>query len=508
MTTLARYESDATDDAGNLLTNVSVEVRLESGGLVSVYSDRAGATPLGNPFTSSDGHVGFHVAGGAYKITFTAGANSRVRRYVAIGLASETDAVVGSVNGQTGATVLLKSSEQIENLGLAFSVGSSALTCAVKQADGSTDASSTAPIYAGMRSATLTSGAFNQRSITGALSLTVPSTATLGHTSAVAGNLYWYLIDNAGTLELAVSATDFGRAGRASTTTIAGGSNTAATMYSATGRSNVPFRKIASTIDTQTVAGTWAAVPTTVQLSPTADDTKLAKSSNLSDLASASTARTNLGALGVVRTQVFTSSGTYTPNANMVYCVIECVGGGGGGGGCAGTVGQINAGGGAGTGGYSRLLASAATIGASKAVTIGAAGSAGSTGNNSGGAGGATSVGTLCIANGGGAGAGGGAGGGGQAGGGASAGTGDIAGAGASGTPGTPASITTVLIYGGAGASTLFGAGGAATFNGNGIGATGYGAGGGGGHTDNAATNRSGGAGAPGLVIVTEFCSQ
>jgi hypothetical protein len=91
MATLARYESDATDDAGNLLANVTVEVRLESGGLASIYSDRAGTVPLANPFNDADGHIGFHVAGGAYKITFTQGVISRIRRYVAIGLSAETD---------------------------------------------------------------------------------------------------------------------------------------------------------------------------------------------------------------------------------------------------------------------------------------------------------------------------------------------------------------------------------------------------------------------------------
>src|SRR5437879_1219197 len=32
------------------------------------------------------------------------------------------------------------------------------------------------------------------------------------------------------------------------------------------------------------------------------------------------------------KNQVFTGSGTYTPSLGMIYCIIECIGGGGGGG--------------------------------------------------------------------------------------------------------------------------------------------------------------------------------
>lgn len=157
----------------------------------------------------------------------------------------------------------------VANVGLAFSVGSSALTIALKQSDGSTDpATGSGAVVARMRSATAGSGAVVERSVTVALSLVVPSTATLGHTSGNVNRLYWYLIDNAGTLELAVSSTDFGLQGIATTTSIAGGSNSLTTMYSTTGRSNVAFCQIARTRDTQTTAGTWAAVPSEVQISP------------------------------------------------------------------------------------------------------------------------------------------------------------------------------------------------------------------------------------------------
>lgn len=217
-----------------------------------------------------------------------------------------------------------------------------------------------------------------------------------------------------------------------------------------------------------------------------------------------------------VYVQTFTASGTYTPRTGMVTCLIECVGGGGGGGGVATTYNSINSGGGGGgAGGYSQKLATAADIGASKPVTIGAGGSAGPAGNNAGGSGGDTSVGSLCVAKGGSGGGGcpfagsaaGGAGG--------VVGTGDVA---APGMPGTGLSsvsgnanwgVLTAL-----GGSSQFGAAAPSLLAGNGAksngpAALGYGGGGGGGVTSGDAIGAAaGGAGSPGFVRITEFCNQ
>lgn len=92
--TLARWQATVVDESGNIQVGASIEVRLETAGslLAPLYSDRAGATPLANPFTAdSEGFAAFHVAGGAYRITATLGAFSRVWRYVGIGTAAEYD---------------------------------------------------------------------------------------------------------------------------------------------------------------------------------------------------------------------------------------------------------------------------------------------------------------------------------------------------------------------------------------------------------------------------------
>ena len=217
--------------------------------------------------------------------------------------------------------------------------------------------------------------------------------------------------------------------------------------------------------------------------------------------------------------QVFASTGTYTPTANMKYCVVECVGGGGGGGASsANSAIQASAGAGGGGGEYTRSVLSAATIGASKAVAIGAAGSAGATDGGNGGAGGTTTLGsTLVTAVGGSGGAGMAAQGGAAASSGGAGGTGgtgtfDVAGQG--GQSGLAVFVATAYnTTGGAGGSAgSYGIGGfqsqrialtgsAATGS---IG-TGYGAGGGGGCGAISAVGAAGSAGKIGYMVITEY---
>lgn len=99
MATFARKQFTVTDALGNVLPGATVEVRAETGGspLASLYSDRAGSTPMTNPTTADgDGFVFFHAAGGAYKIVVTSGSYTRTHRYVAIGLLGEKDNVTST----------------------------------------------------------------------------------------------------------------------------------------------------------------------------------------------------------------------------------------------------------------------------------------------------------------------------------------------------------------------------------------------------------------------------
>ena len=151
------------------------------------------------------------------------------------------------------------------NLSFSASVSANALTIALKTKAGA-DATALTPIFIGFRNSTLTNGTYNVRSITGALSMVVSSGSTLGQLSAIAYPIFLYAIDNAGTVEIAVSTTLFDTAGVISTTAEggAGAADSINVMYSTTARTNVPFRYAGKLVTTQATAGTWATAPSLV----------------------------------------------------------------------------------------------------------------------------------------------------------------------------------------------------------------------------------------------------
>ena len=93
MTDLARFQRTIVDDTGAIIASPPVTVRDQvSNALVSLFSDRAGASALSNPFTgTAEGLAAFHVAGGAYKVTATSGSFTAEWTWVGIGTASELD---------------------------------------------------------------------------------------------------------------------------------------------------------------------------------------------------------------------------------------------------------------------------------------------------------------------------------------------------------------------------------------------------------------------------------
>lgn len=160
-------------------------------------------------------------------------------------------------------------SYEVSNLSLACSVASNALTIAVKGSDGN-DPSGSNVVYVSFRNTTASTGDYTRVTLTSALSMTVSSGSTLGHKDATETFIYVFLINNAGTMELAVSSSYFDD-GKLKSSTAEGGAGAADSIsgfYSTTARTSKAIRCVGRLRSTQTTAGTWAAVPTEVSLIP------------------------------------------------------------------------------------------------------------------------------------------------------------------------------------------------------------------------------------------------
>lgn len=166
-----------------------------------------------------------------------------------------------TINGTTGLTFADSSTLPSATFSTVYpitaSVAASALTVTLN------------PCSLVFRSTPLTSGTVNTRTVSAAISVVVPSTATLGTVSAVQSRIVVLALDNAGTIELAVvnisGGTNLDETTLISTTAIAAGSNTASVVYSTTARTSLPFRVVGYVESTQATAGTWATAPSTIQ---------------------------------------------------------------------------------------------------------------------------------------------------------------------------------------------------------------------------------------------------
>ena len=159
-------------------------------------------------------------------------------------------------------------SYDIQGVTLTSSVASNQITINLKNSAGS-DCSGGTPCIISYRNATSATGTYSQISTTAALSVVVPSSATLGHVSGVTEYIYLYAINNAGTTELAVSGSYIGDDGSViSTTALSGSSTSRTTYYSTSARSGVASRLIGRLKVNEATAGTWASAATELSLWP------------------------------------------------------------------------------------------------------------------------------------------------------------------------------------------------------------------------------------------------
>ena len=125
------------------------------------------------------------------------------------------------------------------------------------------------PTSLDFRATPLTSGTVNTRTVATAISVVVPSTATLGTVSTIQSRIVVLALDNAGTIELAVvnisGGTNLDETTLISTTAISAAATSATVVYSTTARTSLPFRVVGFIQSTQATAGTWVTAPSTIQ---------------------------------------------------------------------------------------------------------------------------------------------------------------------------------------------------------------------------------------------------
>lgn len=162
------------------------------------------------------------------------------------------------------------------NLGLTASVNASALTINVVGANGSVP-SATNPVSVPFRSTTLATGTPNWAAITSALSIVIPSAATLGTSNNVPFRIWIFMTYNAGVPQLGVaicssSSTIYPctawETTRKTTVAIDGFSTSSGVLYATSAVSNDSVRIIgyAEYSSGLATAGSWASVPTTLQV--------------------------------------------------------------------------------------------------------------------------------------------------------------------------------------------------------------------------------------------------
>lgn len=152
---------------------------------------------------------------------------------------------------------------------LTASVGGNALTIAVKTAAG-TDPTALNPVVCVFRDSVATGGLYSTISITSALSITVPTGATLGQTAAVNQYVWVYLLNDAGVVDIAVSGVDvFLNENLNSATAVSAGSTSGSTLYSVAAHvGSKPTIICGRLLVNEAIAGTWGSNPTALHLSP------------------------------------------------------------------------------------------------------------------------------------------------------------------------------------------------------------------------------------------------
>lgn len=162
------------------------------------------------------------------------------------------------------------------NYSIAASAAAGALTIALKDADGN-DPSAGSPVKLAFRNTTITTGTYSVLSRASALSIVIPSTATLGWSNGDVRYIYVFGLNNSGAFDdLIVASRMLDENALHTTTAIDTGADSETAKYSNSARTDMSIRFLAKIRVTITTAGTWLAPDeisiTRQPLSPTVMD--------------------------------------------------------------------------------------------------------------------------------------------------------------------------------------------------------------------------------------------
>lgn len=225
----------------------------------------------------STGAVTVNSSGGNLVTTVSAGYSARVQAVLVTGTtAASWNVVTAAVAAATtsAAGIVELAFGGMYNLGLAASVGSSALTIAIKGVDGN-DPSASNPVVIPLRNVTAATGTPSYLTLSAATSLVINSTATMAFSNATAGRIWIVLFNDGGTARVGAincwNGADIyplGAQGIASSTTVGTGSDNAHVFYTDSGVTSKAYAVLgyAEWSAGLTTAGTWDIVPTRLQL--------------------------------------------------------------------------------------------------------------------------------------------------------------------------------------------------------------------------------------------------
>lgn len=188
-----------------------------------------------------------------------------VARIGSASVAAATTSAAGIVEQQFAANY---------NLGIACSVGASALTIALKDAEGN-DPSSSSPVIIPFRNVTAATGTPSYLTVTAATSLVISSGSTMGFASGVMGRLWIVGFNDGGTFRLGainvrngLSIMALAASGIASSTAEggAGGADSPHVFYTGTAVASKAYTVLGYLDATEATAGTWATAPSLVTL--------------------------------------------------------------------------------------------------------------------------------------------------------------------------------------------------------------------------------------------------